>query len=124
MKKSIIVITVLVLALMLGTTVAAYATDAEDTLLTTTAVEEQADADTAADGGMSAKAYAAAITIALASLAGAFAMGIAISKAVEGISRQPEADGKIRSSLMLGLVFVETAIIYALIVAILIIFVL
>lgn len=124
MKKSIIVITVLVLALMLGTTVAAYATDAEDTLLTTTAVEEQADADTAADGVMSAKAYAAAITIALASLAGAFAMGIAISKAVEGISRQPEADGKIRSSLMLGLVFVETAIIYALIVAILIIFVL
>ena len=51
-------------------------------------------------------------------------MGIAISKAVDGISRQPEADGKIRSSLMLGLVFIETAIIYALIVAILIIFVL
>ena len=34
------------------------------------------------------------------------------------------AAGKIRTSLMLGLVFIETAIIYALIVAILIIFVL
>jgi len=44
-------------------------------------------------------------------------------KAVEGISRQPEAEDKIRTTMMLGLVFVETAIIYALIVAILIIFV-
>ena len=43
---------------------------------------------------------------------------------MECISRQPEAEGKIRTTLMLGLVFVETAIIYALIVAILIIFVL
>ena len=51
-------------------------------------------------------------------------MGMAISKSAEGISRQPEAEGKIRTSLMLGLVFVETAIIYALIIAVLIIFVL
>ena len=60
----------------------------------------------------------------LAAAAGAIGMGIAIAKSVEGISRQPEAAGKIRTSLMLGLVFVETAIIYALIIAILIIFVL
>ena len=65
------------------------------------------------------------LTIGLASRClGAFAMGMAISKASEGISRQPEAAGEIRSSMMLGLVFIETAIIYALIVAILIIFVL
>ena len=50
-------------------------------------------------------------------------MGIAVSKANEGISRQPEATGQIRTTLMLGLVFIETAIIYALIVAILIVFV-
>ena len=60
----------------------------------------------------------------LAAAAGAIGMGIAIAKAVDGISRQPEAEGKIRTSLMLGLVFVETAIIYALIIAVLIIFVL
>ena len=47
-----------------------------------------------------------------------------IAKSVEGISRQPEAESKIRTALMLGLVFVETAIIYALIIAVLIIFVL
>ena len=70
------------------------------------------------------KAVAAAITVGLAAAAGAIGMGIAIAKSVEGISRQPEAEGKIRTSLMLGLVFVETAIIYALIIAVLIIFVL
>ena len=55
---------------------------------------------------------------------GSKAIAAAIAKSSEGISRQPEAAEKIRTSLMLGLVFIETAIIYALIVAILIIFVL
>ena len=62
--------------------------------------------------------------IGIAAAAGAISMGWAISKASEGVSRQPEASGKIQTILMLGLVFIETAIIYALIVAILIIFVL
>ena len=66
----------------------------------------------------------AGLTVGLAAAAGAIGMGIAIAKSVEGISRQPEAESKIRTSLMLGLVFVETAIIYALIIAVLIIFVL
>ena len=70
------------------------------------------------------KAMSAAIAIAAVAAAGALAMGFAIAKSVEGIARQPEAEGKIRNTLMLGLVFVETAIIYALIIAILIIFVL
>ena len=51
-------------------------------------------------------------------------MGMAVAGSVEGISRQPEAEGKIRTTLMLGLVFIETVVIYALIVAILLIFVL
>ena len=84
------------------------------------AVEETA----ANDGGISGKAMAAAIAIGLAATAGAVAMGIVITKAVDGISRQPEADGKIRTTLMLGLVFIETVVIYALFVSILVIFVL
>jgi F-type H+-transporting ATPase subunit c len=76
------------------------------------------------DNTASFKAIAAALTIGLAAAAGALAMGIAISKSSESISRQPEADEKIRGSLLLGLIFIETAIIYALVVAILIIFVL
>ena len=63
------------------------------------------------------------IAIGLAAMGGAIAMGLSISKAEEGIARQPEAEGQIRTTMMLGLVFVETAIIYALIVSILIIFV-
>ena len=70
------------------------------------------------------KALAAGIGIGLAALGGTIAMGLAVAKASESISRQPEADGKIRSAFMLGLVFIETVVIYALIVGILIIFVL
>ncbi|MGI6116788.1 MAG: ATP synthase F0 subunit C [Bilifractor sp.] len=81
-------------------------------------------ADSSEDSATGDKAMAAAIAIGLGALGGAIAMGIAISKSSEGISRQPEAGGQIRTTLMLGLVFIETAIIYALVVAILIIFVL
>ena len=90
------------------------------------AAPEAADAAEAA-GALSTtgiKALAAAIAIGLAACGGAIAMGIFGAKTVEGISRQPEADGKIRTNFMLGLVFIETAIIYALLVVILIIFVL
>ena len=62
--------------------------------------------------------------IGVACLGGALAMGIAVSKSTEAIARQPEAAGPIRAAMMMGLVFIETVIIYALIVAILIIFVL
>ena len=72
---------------------------------------------------MGAKALAATIAILVAGAA-AIGMGIAIAKALEGIARQPEADKKISKTLILGLVFLETCVIYALVVAILIIFVL
>ena len=86
--------------------------------------ETEVTEEVAEDNSKSAKAIGASIAIAAAAGLGAIAMGIVIAKSVEGIARQPEAEGKIRSSMMLGLVFVETAIIYALIVAILVIFVL
>lgn len=76
------------------------------------------------DSSTGSKAIAAGIAIGLAGLGGAIGMGLAIAKSADGISRQPEAEGKIRSALMIGLVFVETVVIYALIVSILVIFVL
>lgn len=82
------------------------------------------EAGASQDSVKSAKAIGAAIAIALAAAGGALGMGMAISKSSDSIARQPEAESKIRTTLMLGLVFIETAIIYALIVAILIIFVL
>ena len=65
-----------------------------------------------------------ALSAAIAALAAGYGIGKIGSAATESIARQPEADGKIRTTLMLGLVFIETAIIYALLVVILIIFVL
>ena len=70
------------------------------------------------------KSYSAAAVVGVVAAVGALSMGLAISKAVESVARQPEAGSKVQTMLMLGLVFIETAIIYALIVAILIIFVL
>ena len=80
-------------------------------------VKERMDLD-------SIKALSAAIIIAIGAGVGAFSMAKAIVKSVESMARQPEASGKIQTAMMLGLVFIETAIIYALIVAILVIFVL
>lgn len=66
-------------------------------------------------------ALSAAIAIGIAAAAGAIAMAFAISKAMDAIARQPEAESKIKSNLILGIVFIETAIIYALIISILIV---
>lgn len=91
---------------------------------TTAAAQTTQVAAEASDNTTGLKAIAAGIAIGLAACGGGIGMGISGGKAAEGISRQPEADGKIRTSFMLGLVFIETAIIYALLVVILIIFVL
>lgn len=115
-RKHILTIALLVAALTI-LTVPALAAGTDEA--GASAITAAADA-TASSG----KAMAAGIAIGLAAAGGAVGMGLAIAKSVDGISRQPEAEGKIRTTLMLGLVFVETAIIYALVVAILIIFVL
>ena len=47
-------------------------------------------------------------------------IGMATSKAVEAIARQPEADGKIRTSLILGCALAEATAIYGFIIALLI----
>ncbi|MDR3021288.1 MAG: ATP synthase F0 subunit C [Clostridiales bacterium] len=49
-------------------------------------------------------------------------IGIATGKAVEATARQPEAAGKIRTILLLGLAFAETTAIYGVFIGILLIF--
>ena len=111
----------LVVLMMLALAAPAYAASSGDTAATV--ASESVDTT---DNGVvpGSKSIAAAIAIGLAAAGGAIAMGVAAAKAVEGIARQPEAESKIRTTFMLGLVFIETAIIYALLVVILIIFVL
>ncbi|OUP48858.1 ATP synthase F0 subunit C [Lachnoclostridium sp. An181] len=84
-------------------------------------VETQEKDDTDATGS---KAMAVGLAIGLAAAGGAIGMGIVGGKTADGISRQPDMESKIRTTLMLSLVFIETAIIYALLVVILVIFVL
>ena len=125
MKKSFkgIIILLTLIIMMLIVTIPVFATNEADATTDTT-ITTEATAEETNDNTIGDKAMAAAIVVGLAAAAGAVGMGWAIAKSVEGISRQPEAEGKIRTTLMLGLVFVETAIIYALVIAILIIFVL
>ena len=88
------------------------------------AYTEAGQTETQEDSSIGLKAVAAGIAVGIAAAGGAVGMGLVAGKSTEGISRQPEAEGKIRTTMMLGLVFIETAIIYALLVVILIIFVL
>lgn len=68
------------------------------------------------------KAFAVAIAI-LAVMPSAIFEGLICVHAVDGISRNPEAYSKIRTSMILGCALTETTAIYALLVAILILFV-
>jgi F-type H+-transporting ATPase subunit c len=65
---------------------------------------------------------AAGASIAIGSLLTALAQGLALAKAMEGISRQPEASDKISGSLILGLAFIESIAIYVLAISIIILF--
>lgn len=58
--------------------------------------------------------------IALAAMVGAYCQAKAISAACEGISRNPGAAPHIRFLLIFGLVLIETLVIYALLIAIII----
>ena len=76
------------------------------------------------DGTRSIAALGAGLCMGLGAIGPAIGEGNAVGKALEAMARQPEMAGKINSAMMLGLVFIETAIIYALVIAILVIFVL
>ena len=112
LRKRLAIWLVLLLAVALLAPLTVLAADGADT---------EAAAEATASSG---KSIGAGIAIGIAAAGGAVGMGIVAGKSTEGISRQPEAEGKIRTTLMLSLVFIETAIIYALLVVILIIFVL
>ena len=124
MKRIIPFLMAIAIALAMFTV---YSTTAEAAQPEATSHQEVGDAakDDANDSQViSAKAIASAIVVGLVGTGGALAMGTAIGKCAESMARQPEMANKINSTMMLGIVFIETAIIYALVIAILIIFVL
>jgi F-type H+-transporting ATPase subunit c len=62
---------------------------------------------------------AAGLSIAIAAFGGALGQGKAAAAALEGMARQPEAAGQLRSALILGLALIESLVIYTLLIAIL-----
>jgi ATP synthase F0 subunit c len=66
---------------------------------------------------------AAGLAVGLATIGPGIGQGTAASKALEGIARQPEAEGKIRGTLLLSLAFMETLTIYGLVVSLILLFV-
>lgn len=63
-----------------------------------------------------ALAIASGIGIAIAAFGGALGQGKAVSTALEGIARNPGASDKMFTPLILGLAFIESLVIYALVI--------
>jgi len=70
---------------------------------------------------MSLVAIGAAAAV-LTGVGAGIGIGIATSKAVEAIARQPEAEGKIRSTLLLGCALAEATAIYGFVIGLFCIF--
>jgi F-type H+-transporting ATPase subunit c len=98
----------------------------------TAAVAAAAEAPAAAEGAakgdkgsvifFAATVIAAALAIGLGSVGTGIGQGIAVSKAMEGIARQPEALGPIQTNMIIGLAFIESLCIYALVVSLILLF--
>jgi F-type H+-transporting ATPase subunit c len=69
-----------------------------------------------------ASVVGAGFAIGLAAIGPGICQGSAAAQAVEGIARQPEAEGKIRGTLLLSFAFMESLTIYGLVVALLLLF--
>ena len=64
-----------------------------------------------------AKFLAAAIVLGLAAFAGAFGQAKAVASACTSMGRNPGAAGPVRITMLLGVAFIESLVIYALVIA-------
>lgn len=64
-----------------------------------------------------------AFAIGVAGFGAAIGMGMGISKACDGVARNPAASGKITTTLIIGLALIESLAIYALVVVLIVLFV-
>ncbi len=63
------------------------------------------------------------LAIGIAAFGTGIAQGMGLSKAAEGVARNPGASGKITTTLIIGLAMIESLCIYALVVVLIILFV-
>lgn len=69
------------------------------------------------------KTFAAAMAIGLGAIGPAIGIGILAGKAMEAMGRNPEASAKIQSTMILAIAFTEAIAVYALVIALIILFV-
>lgn len=62
------------------------------------------------------KALSMALVVGLGMIGPAFGIGILVSKALEAIGRNPEATGKIQTTMFIGIAFTEALAIFAIVV--------
>jgi F-type H+-transporting ATPase subunit c len=65
---------------------------------------------------------AAGFGIGIAAFGTGIGQGLAVKSSVEGIARNPEASGKITVTMLIGLAMIESLCIYALVVALIILY--
>ena len=65
----------------------------------------------------------AGFALAVAAAFGALAQGRGVSSAAEAIARNPSAAGEIRGALILGLVLIESLVIYVLLISLILFFI-
>jgi F-type H+-transporting ATPase subunit c len=71
-----------------------------------------------------AKALGAGLCMGIGAIGPALGEGNAVGKALEGMARQPEQAGTLRTNMIMGCAITETTGIYSLLIAFLILFVL
>lgn len=86
------------------------------------AAAEEAAKSTDKLGFFKAIGLASAICITVAAIAGVISQSSAVKGAIEGIARNPGASGKITIAMVVGLAFIESLVIYALVVVLILLF--
>ena len=81
------------------------------------AVSAFAQGGAPAESGVRWNLVSAAFLLGIAAAAGAIGQSRGISAACEGIARNPSAAGAIRLAMIIGLALIESLVIYALIIA-------
>ncbi|MDR1396260.1 MAG: ATP synthase F0 subunit C [Desulfarculales bacterium] len=67
-------------------------------------------------------ALAAGVGVGLAALGGGIGQGIAVNGTVLGTARNPEVGGKLMTLLLIGLALIESLVIYALVIALILLY--
>ncbi|RIK42659.1 MAG: ATP synthase F0 subunit C [Chloroflexi bacterium] len=74
------------------------------------------------EGLDAAKAIAAALAIGLGAIGPGLGIGLAVRGAMEALGRNPEAEGAIRTTMIIGAALAEAVAIYAFVIAIVLYF--